>query len=417
MKKSYLFVSILLVALLPLFFFLPPLFAASPKVVQQGGSGQRFVTIDFNDVDINLFIKYISELTQKNFIVDREVKGKVTIISPTRISEEDAYRVFESVLEVHGFAAVPSGSVIKIVPSVVARSKNIATLREGELPSGEDRVVTQILSLKHANAEEVKNLLTPLASKTSVLISHAGSGMLILTDFHSNISRLLEIVKAVDVPADKEEMTIIPLRHAAAEGVAKAVSQLFVATSAQKGVRPETVKIIPFERTNSLIIFASNSSTQRIRNIVAKMDADVPKGEGNLRVITLQYANAEELVKVLMNLPSDQAGKKASSGPSSASSGSASSGSISPGGAPALSKDIKIVADKETNTLILSGPREEYEVVEDIVKKLDIPRRMVYLEALIMEVTVGKDFRIGVQWADASGSVVGGFSGKPLSTL
>jgi Type II secretory pathway, component PulD len=100
-----------------------PLGAASPKAVQQSGGAQRFVTIDFNDVDINLFIKYISELTQKNFIVDREVKGKVTIISPTRISEEDAYRVFESVLEVHGFAAVPSGSVIKIVPSVQARSK------------------------------------------------------------------------------------------------------------------------------------------------------------------------------------------------------------------------------------------------------------------------------------------------------
>jgi general secretion pathway protein D len=90
------------------------------------------VTIDFNDVDINLFIKYISELTKKNFMVDREVKGKVTIISPTRISEDDAYRVFESVLEVHGFTAVPSGSVIKIVPSVEARSKNIATMREGD---------------------------------------------------------------------------------------------------------------------------------------------------------------------------------------------------------------------------------------------------------------------------------------------
>ena len=395
---------------------MPPLFAASPKVVQQGGSGQRFVTIDFNDVDINLFIKYISELTQKNFIVDREVKGKVTIISPTRISEEDAYRVFESVLEVHGFRCCTKwlGHQDRALGcGAIEKYRHLARWRTS---LGEDRVVTQILSLKHANAEEVKNLLTPLASKTSVLISHAGSGMLILTDFHSNISRLLEIVKAVDVPADKEEMTIIPLRHAAAEGVAKAVSQLFVATSAQKGVRPETVKIIPFERTNSLIIFASNSSTQRIRNIVAKMDADVPKGEGNLRVIPLQYANAEELVKVLMNLPSDQAGKKASSGASSASSGSASSGSISPGGAPALSKDVKIVADKETNTLILSGPREEYEVVEDIVKKLDIPRRMVYLEALIMEVTVGKDFRIGVQWADASGSVVGGFSGSPEPT-
>jgi general secretion pathway protein D len=402
MRKPLFFVRTLLVALLLLLFCMPPLFAASPKVVQQGGGAQRFVTIDFNEVDINLFIKYISELTQKNFIVDREVKGKVTIISPTRISEEDAYRVFESVLEVHGFAAIPSGSVIKIVPSVVARSKNIATLREGELPSGEDKVVTQIISLKHANAEEVKNLLTPLASKTSVLISHASSGMLLLTDFHSNISRLLEIVRAVDVPADGEEMVIIPLQRTSAESVSKAISQLFVANPAQKGVRPEIVKVIPFERTNSLIVMASKASVQRVRALVAKMDEDAPRKDGNLRVIYLQHANAEELVKVLMNLPSDATGAK----------GTGAAGAALPS-TPAISKDMKIVADSETNALIVTGPREEYEAVAEVVKKLDIPRRMVYLEALIMEVKVTKDFAIGVQWADGDGSVIGGFSGKP----
>ncbi len=401
MRKSLFFVRTLLVALLPLLFFMPPLFAASPKVVQQGGSAQRFVTIDFNDVDINLFIKYISELTQKNFIVDREVKGKVTIISPTRISEDDAYRVFESVLEVHGFAAIPSGSVIKVVPSVVARSKNIATLHEGEPSSGEDRVVTQIISLKYANAEEVKNLLTPLASKTSVLISHAGSGMLILTDFNSNISRLLEIIRAVDVPTDGEEMVIIPLQRTSAESLSKAISQLFVATPAQKGVRPELVKIIPFERTNSLIVMASKASVQRVRALVAKLDEDAPRKDGNLRVIYLQHANAEELVKVLMNLPNDAAGSK----------GTGAAGAASPS-MPAISKDVKIVADSATNVLIVTGPREEYEAVADVVKKLDIPRRMVYLEALIMEVKVTKDFAIGVQWADGDGSVIGGFSGK-----
>jgi len=401
MRKSLFFVRTLLVTLLTLLFCMPPLFAASPKVVQQGGGAQRFVTIDFNEVDINLFIKYISELTQKNFIVDREVKGKVTIISPTRISEEDAYRVFESVLEVHGFAAIPSGSVIKVVPSVVARSKNIATLLEGELPSGEDKVVTQIISLKHASAEEVKNLLTPLASKTSVLISHAGSGMLILTDFHSNISRLLEIVRAVDVPADGEEMVIIPLQRTSAESVSKAISQLFVASPAQKGVRPEIVKVIPFERTNSLIVMASKASVQRVRALVAKMDEDAPRKDGNLRVLYLQHANAEELVKVLMNLPSDATGAK----------GAGAAGAALPSN-PAISKDMKIVADSETNALIVTGPREEYEAVADVVKKLDIPRRMVYLEALIMEVKVNKDFSIGVQWSDGGGSVIGGFSGK-----
>jgi general secretion pathway protein D len=401
MKHCKAFFGILLVTLLPLLVHPPFLYAASPKVVQQGGGSQRFVTIDFNDVDINLFIKYISELTQKNFIVDREVKGKVTIISPTRISEEEAYQVFESVLEVHGYAAIPSGSVIKIVPSVVARSKNIATLHVGERPTGEDRVVTQIVSLKYANAEEVKNMLTPLASKTSVLLSHAGSSMLILTDFQTNVGRLLDIIKAVDVPSEGEEMKIITLQRASADGVAKAITQLFAATPAQKGVRPEVVRAIPFERTNAVIVMASKSSMQRIRELVAKMDEDAPRKDGNLRVIYLQHANAEELVKVLMNLPSET---------STAKGTTATTGAAAPP-TPAISKDLKIVADSSTNALIITGPMEEYEAVAEVVRKLDIPRRMVYLEALIMEVKVDKDFKIGVEWAGGDGSVIGGFSG------
>jgi len=410
MKLPSLTTIIRLILLLALFFFSAPLQAAAPKTESQdGGGGQRFVTIDFNDVDINLFIKYISELTQKNFVVDREVKGKITIISPTRISADDAYRVFESVLEVHGFAAIPSGSVIKIVPSVQARSKNIATVQAGAATTAEDKVVTQIVSLRYANAEEIKTMLAPLVSKNSVLIAHANSGMLMITDYYSNIVRLLEIIRSVDVPSDMEEMAIIPLKHASAETVAKSIRELFV-TTAQKGVRPETVKIIPAERTNDLIVLASKTTVKRVRALVAKLDANVPRGDGNLRVVYLQHANAEELVKVLMNLPNDQAGKK-TQGPTASSSNAP---------APAISKEVKIVADIATNSLIITGPLEEYQTVEAVVKKLDIPRRMVYLEALIMEVNVSKDFKIGVQWSDGDGSVIGGFSGneaKPYDVL
>ncbi len=399
MKRSLIAAMIRVLPLLVLLCTTSTLLAAAPKAVQQSPGAQRFVTIDFNDVDINLFIKYISELTQKNFIVDREVKGKVTIISPTRISEDDAYRVFESVLEVHGFAAIPSGSVIKIVPSVQARSKNIATVHAGDAPSADDKVVTQLVALKHANAEELKNMLAPLVSKNSVLIAHANSGMLMITDFQSNISRLLDIIRAVDVPSDGEELAIIPLKHASAETIAKSISQLFTA-GPQKGARPETVKIIPAERTNDLIVFASKITVKRVRDLVAKLDTNVPRGEGNLRVIYLQHANAEELVKVLMSLPDDQAGKKAAGATSNTPS------------VPAISKEVKIVADKSTNSLIITGPLEEYQTVENVIKKLDIPRRMVYLEALIMEVNVQKDFAIGVQWSDGDGSVIGGFSGN-----
>ena len=399
-----------LLRLLPLVFLLfaaAPVQAAAPAAVPQDNGAQRYVTIDFNDVDINLFIKYISELTRKNFVVDREVKGKVTIISPTRISEDDAYRVFESVLEVNGFAAVPSGSVIKIVPSVQARSKNVDTLREGDRTSTDDKVVTRIVPLRHGNADEVKTLLTPLISKTSVLISHAASGMLIITDYASNLGRLMEIIKAIDVPSEAEEVAIIPLQFASAEGVAKSIGQLFTAT-VQKGARQQTVKVVPFERTNALIVFAPKGVMQRVRDLVADLDAEVPRGEGNIRVIYLQHANAEEMVKVLMNLPGDKGGQ--ASGDKGASA--------APAGAPAISKDIKIVADLETNSLIITGPREEYEAVEGVIKKLDIPRRMVYLEALIMEVQVNKDFKIGVEWGgsgtynDETGTLFGGFSGN-----
>lgn len=416
MKPSFSSAFFRLILLVFLVFFCQQLYAASPKEGQQGG-GQRFVTIDFNDVDINLFIKYISELTQKNFIVDKEVKGKVTIISPTRISEDDAYRVFESVLEVNGFATIPSGSVIKIVPSTAARSKNIATVQQGDLSSAEDKVVTQIVTLQHANAEEVKNLLTPLISKNSVIIAQANSGLLILTDYYSNIARLLEIVRAVDVASSGEELVIIPLKHASAESVSKAVGQMFVSAAAPKGLRPETIKILPFERTNAIIVLASKASIRRIRDVIAQLDADVPRGEGNIRVIFLQHANAEEMVKVLMNIPGDRTGSR-TSGTSSLStsnvSTTASAANTAPS-TPALSKDVKIVADAATNSLIITGPREEYQVVEDVVKKLDIPRRMVYLEALIMEVRVDRSFNIGVQWADGGGSVITGFSGNEVT--
>jgi len=374
---------------------------------QDGGSSHRYVTIDFNDVDINLFIKYISELTGKNFVVDRSVKGKVTIISPTRISEDDAYRVFESVLEVHGYTTVPSGSIVKIVPAVQARSKSIATIRQGESVMAEDKVVTQIIPLAHSDPNELKKILAPLVSKTSVVIAHSQSGMLIITDVLSNIKRLLEIIKVVDVPSVGEELVILPLEHASAVNVGKSVSQLFL-RSARKGVRPETVKIIPYERTNSLIVFAARSQINKIRDLLSQLDSEVPRGGGKIHVYYLQHANAEELVKVLTNLPSRTGGVK---------------GKVAK--TPLLSTDLKVTADPETNALIITAEREEYMVLEDVIKKLDIPRRMVYLEALILEVSVDREFKVGVEWggagtfADETGTVASGFSGSepPYSLL
>jgi general secretion pathway protein D len=385
--------------------------SAPVQAQEQGDQSQRFVTIDFNDVDINLFIKYISELTGKNFIVDRTVKGKVTIISPTRISEEDAYRVFESVLEVHGFTTVPSGSVIKIIPAVQARSQSIETIRADQKMYPEDKVVTQLVPLSHSDPEEMKRLLAPLVSKTSVVIAHSDSGMLIITEFQSNINRLLEIIEVVDVPSVGEELVVLPLKYASAGDISKAVGQLFARTAATRGQQVESIKLIPYERTNSLIVFASKNNIQKVRELLAKIDTEAPKGTGKIQVYYLQHASAEEMVKVLTSLPES---KGSPTDPAAAAS------------APPISDNVRVMADVETNSLIITGPRDEYMVLEDVIKKLDIPRRMVYIEALIMEVSVSKQFEIGVQWGtgglfdDGTGKAYTGFSGtrdSPYSEL
>ncbi len=376
----------------------------SPSASQQQGAdeaeeaeddsgGGRFVTIDFDDVDILLFIKFISELTEKNFVVDKAVRGKVTVISPTKISVDEAYKVFESVLEVSGFTTVQSGSIVKIVPSVEARAKGVETNLFPERRGREDRVVTQLVPLTHANPGEVKSILAPFISKSSVVVSYPPTGMLIIADIQSNVQRLLKIIKAIDVEGVGVMMAVIPLEHASAENLSKAMNTLFqgAAQEAKKKGHADmaTVKIVPDERTNTLIVLASEADIRRIKELVALLDKQTPPGEGDIRVVYLQHANAEDLTKVLMAIPVKQTKDAAD-----------------PGKSPVISKEVQIVADAATNSLVITANKEDYTLLENVIQQLDIPRRMVYIEALIMEVSVNKDLKLGTDWraADDVGS-------------
>jgi len=371
---------------------------------------ERDVTIDFNDVDITVFIKFVSEMTGKNFIIDRAVKGKVTMISSSPISSKDLYQIFQSVLEVYGYATIASGSIIKIVPTIQARTKNIATIKAKEAEYPEDKVVTQLVTLKHSNTEEIRKILLPLISKTSIISSHPDSGTLIITDVQSNITRLLEIIEAIDVPSIGEELVVFNLKYASAKNLADSLKQLFLNIKS-KNKTSTNVRLIAYERTNSLIVLAPKIHIQKIQSLLSQLDTDVPRGDGRLHVYYLQHANADELVKVLTSLPSEALTKEKETPKTKTAS---------------VTSDIKVMADSETNSLIIAAPKEEYSVIEDVIKKLDIPRRMVYIEALIMEVDVDKDFQLGVEWGgagsfdDETGSVYTGFSGNtddPYSTL
>ena len=356
--------------------------------------GDALITMDFQDADLNVVIKFMGELTGKNFLVSEQVRGKVTIISPKKITVREAYQVFESVLEMNGFTAVPGDDAIKIIPSVIARQTGLE-MREGKdfktLPP-EDRMITQVIPLEHASADEVRNLFAPSVAKEGMIVSYKPTNHLIITDRASNIYRLLKIIEQIDVRIVEEKITIFPLEYASAKALADKLGQL-MAGDAQKPIpgRPpapvaaqRVVKIIPEERTNSLIVLANEQDTQEVRNLVARLDTEAPKGKSQLHVRYLEHARAEELAKVLNSIVTGKA-KVA----------------VPPGRQPqaaASPEEASITADKSTNSLVITASPQEFKELEEVIAKLDMIRSQVLVEALIAEVQMEKSLQIGVDW-------------------
>jgi general secretion pathway protein D len=333
-------------------------------------------------VDINVFIKFMSELTATNFVVDQRVKGKVTIISPSKISLKEAYRVFESVLEVHGYTTVKAGDIVKIVPSPDARSKNIKTLLREEAASPEDKVVTQLVPLKYANPVDIKRLFTPMVSKSSVILAYQPTNTMIITDVHSNIRRLLKILRQIDIPGIGQEISVIPIEYGDAGKMVSLLSTVFKPTGKPaKGAPQIAVTMVADERTNLIVLLANEVDTLRIKQLIAMIDKEAPRGKGKIHVYYCENATAEELAKVLQDVPTQEAG--------------APKGKK---GAPIISGKVRISADKATNSLIIMADQEDYKVLEGVIKKLDIPRSMVFIESLIMEVAMDKSLDIGIDW-------------------
>jgi len=360
------------------------IFVSGQSLAQESGAEvpEQFVSIDFNNVDINVFIKFMSELTATNFVVDQRVKGKVTIISPSKISLREAYKVFESVLEVHGYTTVRSGEVVKIIPSPDARSKSIETKLREEATTPVDRVVTQLIPLKYANPVEIKRLFTPMVSKSSVILAYSPTNTLIVTDVYSNIKRLLRILNEIDITGIGQEISVIPLEYSDAAKMVSLLSTVFKPTRKKgKGVEQKVITMVADERTNTIVLLASEIDTLRIRRLIAMIDKEAPRGKGKIHVYYCKNATAEELAKVLQDVPSEKAGAPKGKG------------------GPAVTSAVRISADKATNSLIIMADKDDYLVLEEVIKKLDIPRSMVYIEALIMEVDMEKSLDIGVDWS------------------
>ena len=365
--------------------------------------GKQYVTMDFDGVDIKVFVKFIADITGKNFILDDKVAGKVTVISPRKMSLDEAYQVFLSVLDVNGYGTVTNGGVTKIVRAADAITKSLDTVT-GSPQKREDVLVTQIIQLKHVDANDMKTLFTPLLSRgSSQLLAYPQSNVLIITDTRSNIKKITEILDIIDKSGFGQEFRIFSLSYASAVDLSTKLGDILSEDSTDRAQRirsartqgavsqRSSAKIIPYERTNSIIVLASAIEMTEIASLIKKLDIPTPSGKEDIHVYYLQYANAEDLAKVLTDMPA----------PDKASA------AISPEGVPGArggfsssqQKDFKISFDKETNSLIVYADPDAYQSILETIKYLDIPRKQVYVKAIIMEVNTNEDFKVGVEWS------------------
>jgi len=372
--------------------------------------GERF---SFNLVDADLIelIKIIGNITGKSFILGGKVPNiKATIYAPTKINSEEAYRAFLSVLQVNNLTVVPSGRYLKIL-SVGGATSYTTPIYAGKNVPPRDQIVTRLHQLSHVSGDELSGLLDRFKSSDGDITVYSPTNTLIITDYGTSIKRLMKLIGLLDVPGTGEKIWVEPINFASADELANRITEIFdisaSATSSKKKSKPKSKskkrssksstsasfgssdqgskisKILADERTNSLIIVASEDSYLRILELVKVLDVPIA-GEGTLHVHKLQHADSEELSKTLSALSK---GSKRSS--SKKGKGAKSDTSLFEG-------EMQISADKATNSLVIVSSLRDYLSLKTVIETLDSMQRQVFVEAVIMEVSLDKNRDIGL---------------------
>ncbi|MFO7983704.1 MAG: type II secretion system secretin GspD [Desulfuromonadales bacterium] len=348
------------------------------------------ISLDFRDVELTELIRTVSEMTGKNFIFDESVKGKATIISPRSLTPGEAYEAFLAVLNVKGYTVVPSGKMHKIVPLRDAKMTNLPTgFEDGR---GTEHYVTRLIRLENIDAETVANsVLNSLVPKTSQIAVYGPTNTLIITDNSANIERLRKIVAQLDVESGIETIEVLQLEHSTAEEVASAANEVFSQQSSSSRRRrsnattagAEAAKIIPFDRTNTLILAGTPEDLANIRLLVDKLDQEATRNRAEINVFYLTNADAETMAETLNNILGDI---ESESGGTRRDANQAE---------PSVS-EVTVTADKPTNSLIVNSTSEDYETMSRIIEQLDTPRKQVFVEALILELSLDAVKQLGV---------------------
>ena len=331
--------------------------------------------INLKNADIREFITQISTITGRSFIVDPRVKGKVTVISSSSMDEDTIYELFLSVLRVHGYAAVPSGKVIKIVQQVLAK-QSANNLDFTSLPDSEE-IITQVLPIRNTSATELVKILRPMIPQYAQIAGLTTPNALILSDHAGNIARLVDIVRRIDV-ADESTMAIVKLSEAWVEDVVSLLEQLAPDQIGKGAKGPNRVTVVASERTNSLVLKGDPGTLEKMKALIKQLDVKA-NNSGSIQVVRLAHSDAKELADLLKGLISDSDKDKKN--------------------APGQGVTVSIQADESLNALVIRADPLTMTELKDIIGLLDVRRLQVLIEAAIVEVKTDFTRELGSELA------------------
>lgn len=366
--------------------------------------GPEVVTsFDFPNVSLEELTKHMQKLTGINLIMDKELKGKISIVAPTPITVGDAWKAYLTALNINGYSLVKSGAFWKIVNSRDIRYTPTKIYTGNYTPDTENYVM-RIIPLKNISSTEVTRSFRPFMSRYGRIIDIKQTNTIIVQDTGDNINRLVRLIRFIDIPGHEETLQIIPMKHSSAQEIASLLDKILKGSSGSKvagavssGGKDQNIsKIIAEPRTNTIIAMANAQGAKELRELISKLDVKTPAGSGGqIHVYYLNYGDSETLAKTLSSLVS---GAKATKTTNPLAKGAADSGNA------LFNNEVKITADKDNNAIVVTASPTDYLTIKEVIKKLDIPRDQVYVEGMMMETNVSKARGFGVSILGAYGS-------------
>ncbi|MCX2972242.1 type II secretion system protein GspD [Halieaceae bacterium IMCC8485] len=351
-------------------------------------------TVNLKETDIQELIKFVAEVTGTTIVVDPAVKGKVKVVSSKPVSKDELYDLFLSILEVHGYTAVRSGGVVRVIQSKDARSSPVSVADDG--PRGSDEYMTQVIRLDNISAAKLIPVLRPLVPQQAHMAAYAPSNAIIISDVSANIDRIKDIIQRMDRSA-VQKTDIIKLRYAVADDVVAMLDKLNKSEAKQSGGAEPEVLLVADSRTNSVLVSGDEMERARMSQLIKHLDTPLEQS-GNVRVVYLEYADAKEIAEVLTRVMQNINSLENADGKAQRSN----------------AKTATIEADEGTNSLIITAETDEMAAIESVIHRLDIRRAQVLVEAIIVEMTFSEGQDLGLQWLFANTD--SGFYGSNINS-